>query len=152
MFWKLPVSAMNPLPFWADPPLGKYLPGFDSSSGLGLGAGAHCTTCGWGQVMDRQPQGETPLLTSCLQLLCRPPGLGSWGVRSHRAFLTSCSSQTHWHFFLPGKPPQLLAASQRGGRGRGREEEQEGGGRQGSPPRAWTYLFVPDSLSSGVLY
>lgn len=89
----------------------------------------------------------------------RDPQLWAFGgSRSHRTCLTSCSSQTHWHFFFSGRPPQLLAASQRGGRGRGMQgartlaatprgpsDERGGAGggrRQVSPPRVWTSFHL----------
>ena len=66
----------------------------------------NCTCCS---------RAKTTLLT-CASV---PSALETWswalgGTRNHRPRLTSCSSQTHWHF-SPGRPLQLLAASQRGG-------------------------------------
>lgn len=53
-------------------------------------------------------QGEDP---SAHLVSSHAPDLQLWavgGIRSHRACLTSCPSQTYWHFFFLGGHPSCL--------------------------------------------
>lgn len=169
VFWKLPVSAMGLLPFWADQPLGAYLPSLALILiwGLGRAEGSPLHDL-WmrGGCWTHGPRGKTTLLTQCLQCSGDPQLWALGGIRSHKACLTSCWSQTQWHFSSPlgGHPSCSLPVRGVGEAGarrvpgdwpqrhirdppesRSRRAER----RQGSPPRVWTYILVPESLSMG---
>lgn len=65
---------------------------------------------GW--VLDLQPQSKTTLITWCLSFRCSedPKLWALGGTRNHH-----CSIKPTGIYFFPERPPQLPAASQRGG-------------------------------------
>lgn len=90
--------------------LGKCLPKFGSGSDFGFGQAEESpppTRCSvGGGLSDPQHQREDHSAQRGPRDAPGTSALGIRGIRNHRACLTSCCSQTHWHFFpaLGGNP------------------------------------------------